>query len=231
MYLSKLLLCFFIYSFLGWIYEIFFCIIKTGSWENRGFLYGPICPIYGIGASILYFITMYNNFSNVQIFFISFIGSMILEYSTSYILEMLFNAIWWDYKNIPLNINGRTSILTSIGFGFGGILITNNSIPFVQTKVNQMDSLTVEILVYLFIIIFTVDLTLTITALTNFRAIIEKADESINKRMSNLISNVQIKTISAKEKILSLSNKFPKENIIFKFALERVKEFRPKKKP
>ena len=227
MYLNKLFLCFLTYSLLGWIYETIFCIVKTGNWENRGFLYGPVCPIYGVGATILYFLTKSNIYSNLEIFFISFFGSLVLEYFTSLLLEILFHAVWWDYTNVPLNISGRTSIITSIGFGFGGIIITNKIIPFVETNINSINFLTAEILAYLFLILFTVDMTMTITALTNFRLIIEKADKSINKHMMSIISNFHTKTNSAKEKILKLSLKFPKENIFFKFALTRVKEFRP----
>ena len=227
MYLNKLFLCFLAYSFLGWIYETIFCILKTGNWENRGFLYGPICPIYGVGATILFFLNQFNQYSNLQIFFISFFGSLVLEYFTSLILELLFHAVWWDYTNIPLNISGRTSIITSIGFGFGGILITNLIIPNVYLKINNINFLTAEILTYIFLILFTIDMTMTITALTNFRLIIEKADKSINKHMMKIISNFHTKTNSAKEKIFKLSNKFTKINILFKFSIKRVKEFRP----
>ena len=225
--LNKIILCFFIYSFFGWVYEIIFCIIKTGEWENRGFLYGPICPIYGVGATILYFLISSKSYTNIHIFLISFFGSLVLEYFTSLILELLFHAVWWDYSNVPLNINGRTSVITSIGFGFGGILIVDNIIPFTNQIVNNLNPLSIQIITYLLIIIFTFDMTMTITALSNFRLVIENADKSINKHMVKLVSTLHSKTNMAKEELLKLSSKFPKENIFFKLAVTRVTAFRP----
>ena len=64
MIVSKYICLFFIYSFLGWIYETIFCTIKGGKWENRGFLYGPICPIYGTGAALVIFLTELLNKNN-----------------------------------------------------------------------------------------------------------------------------------------------------------------------
>ena len=108
----------FIYSFLGWCAEVVFAACRRGIFVNRGFLNGPVCPIYGFGCVAGYF--TYNAIESGalpelivwQIFLVGFVVSMILEYPTSWALEKLFNARWWDYSNVPLNINGRTSVPT-----------------------------------------------------------------------------------------------------------------------
>ena len=121
MWLSRYICLFFIYSFMGWIYETLYCTIKNGKWENRGFLFGPACPIYGTGAvaiSVIMKVTIGNGIvlSLWQIFLIAFIGSAGLEYITSWGLEKLFHAAWWDYSDFPLNLHGRISLFTSLGF-------------------------------------------------------------------------------------------------------------------
>ena len=89
MWFSKYFVYFVIYSVMGWIYESIFCTIKNGKWQNRGFLYGPVCPIYGVGATAMMFImdqAETHGLSDIawwQIFLIAFLGSVVLEYATS----------------------------------------------------------------------------------------------------------------------------------------------------
>ena len=104
MWVSRYVFLFMIYSFMGWVYETMFCTIKGGKWENRGFLYGPGCPIYGIGAvtiSVIMQLTVGNGIAlrAWQVFLISVLGSAVLEYTTSWVLEKMFHAAWWDYSD------------------------------------------------------------------------------------------------------------------------------------
>ena len=120
MWVSRFFVWFVIYGCMGWIYETVYCIIKSGKWENRGFLYGPMCPIYGVGAlgiSVVYEYLRSEGGGQPpwwQVFVIAFLGSMVLEYSTSWLLEKLFHAYWWDYRDSPLNINGRICLPASL---------------------------------------------------------------------------------------------------------------------
>ena len=88
---------FFIYSFLGWVYESIYCTIKTRRWQNRGFLYGPIIPIYGFGAVIISIFVNVAADNRVttpvwKVFIVSMLGSAILEFVTSWGLERIFHA-------------------------------------------------------------------------------------------------------------------------------------------
>ena len=96
---------FFVYSVLGWITETIYCRILDGKWTNRGFLFGPYCPIYGCG--VLLIIAFLNNFiaSPIKVFFLGMLFTSALEYVSSLILEKMFNAKWWDYSNRKFNIN------------------------------------------------------------------------------------------------------------------------------
>ena len=146
MWTSKYICLFIIYSVIGWIYESIFCTIKTKKWENRGFLYGPVCPIYGTGAlAISIIVTKFSQqgivLNPIFIFLISFVGSAFLEYMTSWVLEKAFHALWWDYSRLPFNIQGRISLFTSIGFGFAGLLVTYVIVPPVESFVQNASPL------------------------------------------------------------------------------------------
>ena len=85
MWLDRYICLFMLYSFMGWVYESIFGIVKTGKWDRRGFLYGPICPIYGVGATIMTILTdlsgIYRfDLTYFRIFVISFVGSIFLEF-------------------------------------------------------------------------------------------------------------------------------------------------------
>ena len=127
--------CFIVYCFIGWIYETCYCTIHEKSWQNRGFLYGPCIPLYGIGATLAQIIfidlpyKVLQNASYLTIFIGCAVGSLFLEYITSYILEKKFHARWWDYTDMPLNINGRVCLIFTCCCGFAGIFVTQFVIP------------------------------------------------------------------------------------------------------
>ena len=107
-------LLFIIYSFLGWLIEIIVCSISEKHFTPRGFLIGPYCPIYGFASIIM--ITLLNKYFNdpLIVFILSAIIASVLEYFTSYIMEKIFNARWWDYSDRKLNINGRICLENSV---------------------------------------------------------------------------------------------------------------------
>lgn len=122
-----------IYSFLGWCCECVYCFIRSGKLVNRGFLYGPFCPIYGFGAlSIIYALQGLPQRATVI-----FLGGMVvtsaLEYVTSWAMELLFDAKWWDYSNQKWNINGRVCLLNSTLFGFLCVVLMFDLHPFVSS--------------------------------------------------------------------------------------------------
>lgn len=122
---------FYIYSFIGWAQEVLQSIVKFKRFINRGFLIGPICPVYGFGSVM---ITLFLRKYIDEPFFVFLTAIFIcctLEYFTSYILEKLFKARWWDYSYMKYNINGRICLECGLGFGIGamGILYIVN--PYV----------------------------------------------------------------------------------------------------
>lgn len=158
---QKVILYFFIYSFLGWLMEVIYAMFVERHFVNRGFLYGPICPIYGFGALIL--IGSLKNIKGNKLlkFIVAVVAFSVFEYIVSYILEILFNQRWWDYSNDILNLQGRISILYSLVWGVLGILFTEKLHPFIRKKVEKISLLipkTIQIIIILsLLIIFVID--------------------------------------------------------------------------
>lgn len=131
---QNIILYFFIYAFLGWILETAFCILTTGTFTKRGFLYGPICPIYGFGAILLIESLKNIKTNTVGKFFVGMIAFTIFEYVVSVVLESLFGLRWWDYTGQPFNFQGRVSLSFSIVWGILGVIFVEKIHPFI-TKV------------------------------------------------------------------------------------------------
>ena len=129
---------FFIYAFLGWIMEVIYALFIHGHFVNRGFLFGPICPIYGFGAIILIMTTKKLYKRPVLKFIIATVSFTVFEYLVSLILEMLFGLRWWDYTNDFLNIQGRVSLLYSIFWGVIGVIVLEKIHPFIQNKLQNI---------------------------------------------------------------------------------------------
>lgn len=197
MLVSKYFVYFMIFSVMGWIYECAFCTIKKGKWENRGFLYGPLVPIYGFGAVGITMVSdALTGLWNVeyrwwQIFLISFFGSIVLEYGTSWMLEKLFHAYWWDYSDMPLNLHGRVCFPYSVGFGCAGLLVVYVILPFVQMITGWIPPLLMEIFGLLFMALLSIDATLTVSALTHFERTVETVEAAWNEYMDQFVKNMQ----------------------------------------
>ena len=127
---QKITIYFVIYAFFGWIAEEIFCVIYTHEFVKRGFLFGPICPIYGYGAIIL--ILFFKDYKNkpIQLFCLSAIVFSIFEYITDFFLQALFASRWWDYTGQFLNLNGRITLSFSLVWGIRKFNIYKNNSPY-----------------------------------------------------------------------------------------------------
>lgn len=239
---SKYIILFVIYSFMGFIWESFFCIFQYKGWSRRGFLYGPVCPIYGVGALVITFLIRYVPFLdvnnpnyNLRVFLVASIGSFILEWCTATFLEKVFNAAWWDYSMFPLNIQGKVCLFCTLGFGVGGIIIPKYVIPVIENYVDMIPNILYEPIAYVLIIIMSVDFALTISALTDFQEKVKFIDTSFNSRMENVVEGAKSKGISAKDKLKEEKEKYIDENIkrimvtkdyLYNGAIGRINQFK-----
>jgi len=164
--LAKWFLYFIIYSFIGWLYESILCSISEKKWVNRGFLNGPLCPVYGFGALSVLFLLNQRVDNIVALFFISMGVTSILEYITSLLLEKLFHAKWWDYSNYRFNIQGRVSLIGAIVFGLLSVLLIKVIHPLTSELIIKTLSDTIMIITSSTIfIILIIDLSITLNYL------------------------------------------------------------------
>ena len=245
MWISKYFVYFVLFSVMGWVYESAFCTIKTGKWQNRGFLYGPVCPIYGVGATAITFIVDQAGAHGIskmawwQIFLIAFFGSIVLEYVTSYALEKLFHAYWWDYSNVPLNIHGRVCLPASIGFGVAGLVVVYGVAPLTKQMVGWIAPSWMELLSLLFMAVVAADTTLTVSVLTHFEQNVIALESALNQHMDQFVSTIQEKTQEASANFSEERARFSRENLerviqnmenTHRLALKRVQGFRSTEK-
>ena len=180
---------FIVFSFMGWVWETVYCTFKTKHWQNRGFLYGPVCPIYGTAAVtaliVFNFVPVLNtgSLASWKIFLICAAGSAVIEYTTSYVLEKIFHAVWWDYSKVPLNVNGRICLPATCGFGLAGIVIVRYLFPFIRSLHQENRPLLNEGLSLFFMFLFAMDLALTIASLTELITKMESYSREFNARM------------------------------------------------
>ena len=138
---QKLVLYFVIYSFLGWILETIFALFVLGKFVKRGFLYGPVCPIYGFGAVLIILTLKRFKGKKTKEFFISMIVFSVFEYAVSWLFEIIFHLRWWDYSNDIGNINGRISIAYSLAWGVIGLIFNEKVHPFIESKLDKTKSM------------------------------------------------------------------------------------------
>ena len=204
MIISRYVCLFFIYSFLGWVYESIYCTIKTRHWQNRGFLYGPIIPIYGFGAVIISIFVNVAADNRVttpvwKVFLVSMIGSAILEFATSWGLEKIFHARWWDYSSWPLNLDGRISLFTSMGFGLAGVLIIYVIKPVAEGLMDKVPPLATEVLALAFIMLLAADFTTIINDLKHFNKVVLHYRDMFDESVGSIVDVTVQQTEEIKE--------------------------------
>lgn len=131
MSLYFLMLCFFTYGFLGWCTEVAFAACKTKKFVNRGFLNGPICPIYGVGVSTVILLLEPYKENLILLYVSSVIIVTLLEGVTGVAMDKIFHNKWWDYSNMPLNIGGYVCLMFSLIWGVACVLIVKGIHPLI----------------------------------------------------------------------------------------------------
>ena len=169
----RLIAYFIIYSVLGFVIETAFGAVTKGVIESRkSFLYGPFCAIYGLGAVVMILCLQPFKKNNNTLFWGGFVAGSVIEYLVSLIGELIFHVIWWDYSDMPLNINGRVCVYFSIFWGLLGIYLVSYINPkidklinFIKRKISDKALIIIEMITAVFLI---VDCLLTAYALKAF---------------------------------------------------------------
>lgn len=232
---------FIVFSFLGWVYESIFCTFRKHHWQNRGFLFGPVCPIYGscvvLGDLLFRFLATRAgvNVSSTpiwQVFLVAVIGSAVMEYATSYILEKRFHAIWWDYSNLPLNLHGRISLFTSLGFGVAGALIFKYVLPVSDRLLLSVPAWLSLLLSYLFVAVIAGDYALTEASLSDLLGQIQAKQAQMDREMEERYVRLEEKgarLTEARQNVKQKLNEELHESVLHEIqvnVLQNIQRFR-----
>lgn len=159
---------FLIYAFLGWCTEVAYAALETKMFVNRGFLNGPICPVYGFGilVVVLALTPLKENF------LLLFAGSVILtstiEFITGFLLEKLFHNQWWDYSEENFNICGYVCLKFSILWGLGCTLVMDVVHPVIYKSIKLLPKIPGMAVLAVLCVIFAADCTITVSAILKF---------------------------------------------------------------
>lgn len=175
---AQWLLFFFTYCFLGWIWETCYVSLLQREWVNRGFLHGPILPIYGFGAIIILWLTLPFRDSLLCIYVLGMIGATILEYATGAAMERLFNMRYWDYSHHPFNLKGHISLFTSLGWGLFSILLVEILHPPIEQMLLKVPYYVTEFLILIFTIVFVADTTKSVQSALDMKELMKKLKEN-----------------------------------------------------
>ena len=226
---------FVLYSFGGWVLETLLYILRDKTFVNRGFLFGPVCPIYGTGA-VLCTAVLYNRVDNIFLLFLcgmALCGS--LEYVTHFLMEKIFHAMWWDYSSRRFNINGRVYLNGLLQYGAGTVLIIKVFQPLVFKLTDVIPNTVLYIICFILYTILIVDIATTasdlkdtVKSIKTFQSIImAEAQKGINltdEKMSEIVETAK-ENVYAGEMLAKLKEK----NAVLKRIKRKYPNFTLKK--
>lgn len=231
--LYNLIYFFVFYSFSGWCLEVLYYFKNERRFVNRGFLYGPFCPIYGFG--VVFLVTFFSAYKDniFLLFLLGFFFTSVLEYFTGLFLEKTFKSKWWDYSDDPLNIQGRVCLPYSLLWGAGEVVIVNIIHPIITNVIKNIPRPFGEIFISVIIIYLIIDFTLTIASLMQF----DKLLYSFQFAQSNflfdkphiLFSLTKIRTLDKVKTFESIISKFKfnlnTKNSRYNFSYNQLNRF------
>ena len=184
---------FIIYSFIGWSIEVIGKLIEKHRFINRGFLIGPICPIYGFRClAIILLLSKYKS-DPIILFFMAIIICSIIEYLTSYIMEKMFHVRWWDYTRRKFNINGRICAETMIPFGILGCFVLYIVNPFFNSIISKIPVNNLNVIALIIFVIYLIDNILSLTIMFGFKGTLKTIEKDGTEEITKKVKEVLLK--------------------------------------
>ena len=201
-FLYRFMWIFFIYAFLGWCTEVSYAALVTGKFVNRGFLNGPVCPIYGFGVVIV-LSCLTPLADNLLILFLgSVLLTSVLEWLTGFVLEKLFHQRWWDYSDEPFNLSGYICLRFSIAWGFACMFVVTLLHPTVLLLIRLIPPMLGTVLLVLLGSVMAVDLAATVSSIVKLNRRLAQLDElaaKIKEASNEFGENLADKVLDAAE--------------------------------
>lgn len=155
-YLPQMVIIFALISFGGWVYETIYCSVVEGEFTKRGFLFGPTCPIYGIGA-IAEWLVLGQISNPIIVFIIGAVLATVIEYSTGLFLERRFKKKWWDYSMFKFNLHGRICPQASAVFGAFSVTSVFVLVPTMLNILMIFSKHTVSVVAFIVVTLYFLD--------------------------------------------------------------------------
>lgn len=220
--IENYILLFFVSAVLGWIMEVTCKLFEFHRFINRGFLIGPYCPIYGVGAVVITAtLTRYAD-SPVIVFIMAILICGTLEYLTSYAMEKLFHARWWDYSQRRWNINGRICAVTLIPFGILGLVMIYLVKPFLFRLFVQIPQPWMDGVCAVLVAVFLTDTVISTTILGKIRHTAELASGDSTEAITHIVRE----RLQARPLVRRTLRAFPYAQVYNRRLLERIKRTR-----
>ncbi|WP_334117046.1 putative ABC transporter permease [Ligilactobacillus sp.] len=186
--INDLVLLFFIYSFVGWLWETVYCSSREGHFVYRGFLFGPYCPVYGFAVSSVLLFTQELTGNLLLLFLVGTVVSTVFEYLAGAFLENVFHLKLWDYSRYPGNVKGRIAPFISLFWGVGTVVLTAFVQPHVMRLVDFLEDRTGTLADLFVIVVMGGDAAVTIFNMQKFRAhalVLEQRIQAERLRLKN----------------------------------------------
>lgn len=197
---------FVIYAFLGWWVEVSFQTLKLGKFINRGFLNGPVTPIYGFGMVILlYFLSPLENHL-ILLFLAAVLLTTSLEFITGFLLENLFHDKWWDYSDLPFNIKGYVTLSFSIAWGLAAVFVLEIIQPLITRFISLLDNRFGHFLLFVLIVYFIADFIVTLLGILDIKKRFTILDEMAD-RLHLYSDEIGVEIYKQTEFIMEMANK------------------------
>ena len=191
-------LLFFFYCFCGWVWESCYVSVCQRHWVNRGFLRGPLLPIYGSGAIIILFVTLPVAGNLWLVWLLGMLAATALEYVTGDVMERLFKVRYWDYSKQKFNLNGHICLSSSIAWGFFSILLVRFIHPPIARLLGDVPSWLVDPLALVLTAAFTVDVVQSVQAALDLKETLTRLAEE-NEELRRLAKRAEVAAAFAED--------------------------------
>lgn len=227
------MLFFFIYCFVGWVWECCYVSTLKHKWVNRGFLHGPFLPIYGFGAITILWITLPVRESIPAIALAGAVGATVLEYVTGAVMEKLFHVRYWDYSNQKLNLNGYICLSSTLAWGVFSVILVRNVHQYIEVLAGKIPEVPMMVIDFVLAAAILTDTITSVKEAFDLKAIIlaekEKELQMIAKSLALVKQNIEESTERIRDNLLNRKLEEREKLLLLQSELEQRMELLQKK--
>lgn len=220
--LGQWLLFFFCYSFCGWIWECCYVSARKRQWVNRGFLRGPLLPIYGTGAVIILLAVIPVREDPALVFLLGMLAATALEYVTGAAMEALFKVRYWDYSKQPCNLHGYICLTSSVAWGFFSILLVRFLHPPVEDLILALPGFLTDALACVLTVVTTADAVRSFQAAMDLREVLTRLTEE-NEDLRRLARRVEVYSAFAEDDLRKFRERTEVERLLRQERLDAAR--------